>query len=982
MIKDGSLRPGRLPPRSVLSLCIVLLAVVAANMSVSGQSGSVTGRLALVWGDSFGARPESRSLAYLFSDGSAPTRLVFPPGQQPENLLQLNGQLVTASGIRQSSNPGVAAPAQDVMIVQQLDWVRPLAPGTAPEPAITIGPQPWVTVLCRFSDSSTVTRNINTSFLTGTSYPSLDEYWRETSFNNVNLAGSAVNVWVNLPQPRSYYIYDQTGDGVEDADLARLVTDCTAASDATVDFSRYVGINMIFNQSIGPFAWGGGWNLMLDGVSKVWHTTWIGVTADDTFLAELTHETGHGFGLPHSSGPYGVVYDSNWDVMSNPYIAYDFIYSDYIPQGTIAYHKDLEGWVPSARRYVASQGTSATITIERLAQPLATDTYLMAQIPINGATDHFYTVETRALVGHDRWIPGAGVVVHDVVPARSEPAHVVDPDNNGNPNDAAALWTTGETFVDAANGITVSVLSSNDTSATVFITNATAGAAPSVSTGAASDVTQIGATLHAAVNPNGSSTRVFFEIGETTNYGTTTAFQTIGAGTSIVSLAVPVTALACGTLYHYRAVGVNSSGTTNGGDATFTTLSCTGLPDAVTGPARSVFGRGAILTGTVSPHGSDTWAYFEYGLTANYGGQTVPVWLGNSGASLPVSGGGLVGLRCGTQYYYRVVAASAGGTAIGSPGTFTTLSAPCVRGRSDIDGDGASDLTVWRPSDGTWRSLLSTTSFDPASAHAVPWGGGSEGDVPLSGDVDGDGIQDPIVWRSQTGTWYWLTSSSGFDVRSFGSSNWGHSGDVPLLGDIDGDGKSDLIIWRPATGWWFWLLSSNGYDPAAYGTIEWGNQASGDVPLVGDIDGDGKADPTIWRESTGEWYWLLSSRGYAAFDSKQWGIGALGDQPLLGDIDGDGKTDLIIWRASTGTWYYLLSSSGFDSGVYGVREWGTRTLHDVPLTADLDGDGKAELVIWRPVSGAWYWLTSTTGYDLNGYGATAWGAAGDVAVLK
>ena|SRR5215218_6015671 len=35
--------------------------------------------------------------------------------------------------------------------------------------------------------------------------------------------------------------------------------------------------------------------------------------------------------------------------------------------------------------------------------------------------------------------------------------HVVDPDGNGDPNDAGAMWLPGETFIDAANGISVKV---------------------------------------------------------------------------------------------------------------------------------------------------------------------------------------------------------------------------------------------------------------------------------------------------------------------------------------------------------------------------------------------------------------------------------------------------------------------------------------------------------------------------------------------
>ena len=75
----------------------------------------------------------------------------------------------------------------------------------------------------------------------------------------------------------------------------------------------------------------------------------------------------------------------------------------------------------------------------------------------------WYTVEAREQTGADQGVPGNAVVIHQVDEARrfSSPydriAQVVDPDGNGNPNDAGAMWTVGETFTDASLDLTVSV---------------------------------------------------------------------------------------------------------------------------------------------------------------------------------------------------------------------------------------------------------------------------------------------------------------------------------------------------------------------------------------------------------------------------------------------------------------------------------------------------------------------------------------------
>ena len=138
--------------------------------------------------------------------------------------------------------------------------------------------------------------------------------------------------------------------------------------------------------------------------------------------------------------------------------------------------------------------------------------------------------------------------------------------------------------------------------------------------------------------------------------------------------------------------------------------------------------------------------------------------------------------------------------------------------------------------------------------------------------------------------------------------------------------RADLIVWRPGNGTFYWLTSSSGYDYMAQNARQWGTQALGDRPMVADMDGDGRSDLVVWRASTGTWFWLTSSSGYSssAYGEKQWGTAADGDVPLLGDVDGDGFSDLIVWRASSGTWFWLTSSSGYNYMAAGSRSWGLR----------------------------------------------------------
>ena len=103
-------------------------------------------------------------------------------------------------------------------------------------------------------------------------------------------------------------------------------------------------------------------------------------------------------------------------------------------------------------------------------------------------------------------------------------------------------------------------------------------AAPAVTTGEASDVTQTAARVAGTVMPNLKSTSWHFEYGPTTDYGTNTADVDAGAGASAVDAGAGLTGLLPGTTYHYRLIGANADGTRAGADRTFTTAGAPGGP--------------------------------------------------------------------------------------------------------------------------------------------------------------------------------------------------------------------------------------------------------------------------------------------------------------------------------------------------------------------------------------------------------------------
>ncbi len=269
---------------------------------------------------------------------------------------------------------------------------------------------------------------------------------------------------------------------------------------------------------------------------------------------------------------------------------------------------------------------------------------------------------------------------------------------------------------------------------------------------------------------------------------------------------------------------------------------------------------------------------------------------------------------------------------------------------SDFDGDGGSDLAVWRPSTGVWHVSRSMDNGYTSSQ----FGGGAFGDVVVPGNYDGDKKIDYAVFRN--GVWYILNSSDG-SVRIV---SFGLAGDLPVPGDFDGDGKNDVAVFRPSDGNWYSLRSSDGaFDARHFGL-------NGDVPLAGDFDGDGKTDLAVWRPTGGIWYILQSTDGNMATVQ----FGQTGDMPLVGDFDGDKKTDFTVYRPSNGVWYVLQSSDLS----YRFTSWGSAT--DKPVPGDYDHDGKTDHAVFRASEGNWYILKSSNG----SYNVTHFGSNGDVPI--
>jgi hypothetical protein len=181
------------------------------------------------------------------------------------------------------------------------------------------------------------------------------------------------------------------------------------------------------------------------------------------------------------------------------------------------------------------------------------------------------------------------------------------------------------------------------------------------------------------------------------------------------------------------------------------------------------------------------------------------------------------------------------------------------------------------------------------------------------------------------------------------------------MGDFDGDGRADPTVYRGSTGVWYTSRTSAGQMSTA-----WGAPALGDVPVAADYDGDGKSDVAVYRSTTGQWF-ISQSKGGSV--SLSWGSPALLDLPVPADYDGDNRNDVAVFRRTTGEWLIRLSTTGQQKKV----RWGAAGNDDAPVPGDYDGNGVSDIAVFRRSTGQWFVL-----FDTQKTATWSWGSPANV----
>ena len=240
----------------------------------------------------------------------------------------------------------------------------------------------------------------------------------------------------------------------------------------------------------------------------------------------------------------------------------------------------------------------------------------------------------------------------------------------------------------------------------------------------------------------------------------------------------------------------------------------------------------------------------------------------------------------------------------------------------DYNGDGTSDISIFRPSSGLWAVRGITRVYF-----------GCGDDIPVPGDYNGDGTSEVGVFRPATGLWA---------IRGGARVYFGSAADVPVPGDYNGDGHTDPGIWRANSGLW----AIRGVTRAYFG-------GSGDQPVPGSYLTAGHRTAAVFRPATGLWALRGVSRIY---------FGSASDIPVPGDYDARGTWRAGIFRPATGLW----AIRGLTRTYFGAGS-------DRPVPADYGGRARDEIAIFRDMSGLW---------AIRGGCRSYFGGSGDIPVSR
>lgn len=351
---------------------------------------------------------------------------------------------------------------------------------------------------------------------------------------------------------------------------------------------------------------------------------------------------------------------------------------------------------------------------------------------------------------------------------------------------------------------------------------------------------------------------------------------------------------------------------------------------------------------------AQTGSVFDvYGSATNYNGPLASLARPTGSTSVVVGDydadgkADLYGVVAGAHAQVVVTLASGG-----SVGLEPAVSIPqsAQTGIGDYDGDGRDDLFVI---DGTGALEIALGGWSSGAPDA--WFQNAESVPPDAGPECVGGPCDTIGYVDESGVW-----SIDDRPRTVGDVTeffYGNPNDVPFMGDWDCDGVDTPGLYRRSDGYVY--LRNENTQGIADLEFYFGNPS--DIPLVGDFNGDGCDTVSVFRPSEQRMYIInaLGDHGKGLGTAEvDYPFGDFGDVPFVGDFDGDGRDEIGLHRPGAGQ--VLLAWDLGPGGADEVFAFGGSS--DVILAGDWNGDGTDTVAAYRESAGNWYIrLTNTAG---------------------
>ncbi|HEY0448406.1 VCBS repeat-containing protein [Actinophytocola sp.] len=292
---------------------------------------------------------------------------------------------------------------------------------------------------------------------------------------------------------------------------------------------------------------------------------------------------------------------------------------------------------------------------------------------------------------------------------------------------------------------------------------------------------------------------------------------------------------------------------------------------------------------------------------------------------------------------------------------------------ADFNGDGKDDIVTFtqNASADVYVALSTGAAFDGTT---VKWHDffSPAGETPLTGDFNGDGKDDIVTFThgSLADVYVALSNGSSFGPGIKWNDYFSLSGEVPAVGDVNGDGKDDIVTFTRNAAADVFVALSNG---TSFGPgVKWHDYfgLAGEYPGVGDVNGDGKADIVVFTRGSQADVYVALSTGTGFGGSVKWhdffAVG--GELPRIGDFNGDGAADIVTFTTNAAADVYVALSNKTNGFSGTTVKWNDffGLAGEFPYPGDFNGDAKDDVVTFTHNSLADVYTAISTGTGFAG----------------